>query len=378
MKIIKSVLLLLVAALFLCGSLNPASGDPSKKIVVFKQDISEDQMKAVVEGKGAQIVKRLHLINAMAIKLPEQAVEKVLQALKADASVLRIDDDLIIEALRGKPQPPTPTQPPQTVPWGISKIQAPQAWAYNSGSGVKVAIMDTGIDLSHPDLASNIAGGINEINPLLNADDDNGHGTHVAGIVAALNNDIGVVGVAPQASLYAVKVLNKKGSGFLSDIIDGISWCISNRILVINMSFGSKSGNQSFSDAIAGAYDAGIAMVAAAGNDGGPVLYPAKYPQVIAVSATDSSNTIASWSNKGSEVEVAAPGVNINSTYPGGQYKSLSGTSMACPHVAGTVALIIGSGKAVNFSATADDLGQPGKDDLYGYGLVNALKAVSN
>jgi len=231
-----------------------------------------------------------------------------------------------------------------------------------------------------------MAGGYNAISPSRNADDDNGHGTHVAGIIAALDNTVGVLGVAPQASLLAVKVLNRRGSGYLSDIIEGIQWSVNNGADVINMSLGTTSNVQSFHDAITAAYNAGVVVVAAAGNSGSrdnTVEYPAKYPEVIAVSATGTNNVIASFSSRGTEVELAAPGMNVPSTYMGGGLKTLSGTSMASPHVAGVAALIIASG--VNgvenvrdrLHQTADDLGAGGKDNLYGYGLVDAEEAAT-
>ena len=156
-------------------------------------------------------------------------------------------------------------------------------------------------------MKNNIKGGYNAINPLKSANDDNGHGTHVAGIIAAENNSVGVIGAGPQIDLYAVKVLSRNGSGYLSDVIEGIDWAIANGIQVINMSLGTTGNVQSFHDAIARANEAGIVQVAAAGNDGLAVNYPAAYSEVIAVSATDSSDIITSWSSRGAEVDLSAP-----------------------------------------------------------------------
>ena len=209
---------------------------------------------------------------------------------------------------------------------------------------LKLAVVDTGIDLDHPDLAVNIKGGVNTIQTWQSADDDNGHGTHVAGIVAALNNAIGVVGVGPDIDLYAVKVLNRRGSGYVSDIIEGLDWVISNNIDVVNMSLGTSSDVQAFHDAVIVAKNAGIVIVAAAGNSGpsnNSVIYPAKYSEVVAVSATNSTDGQPSWSSRGPEVDLAAPGESIYSTYRGGGYRTLSGTSMATPHVAGAAALVL-------------------------------------
>ena len=255
---------------------------------------------------------------------------------------------------------------------------------------MSVAVIDTGRP-NAPDLAANIKGG-NYVTPGASPQDDNGHGTHVAGIIAAVDNTLGVIGVAPRASLYAVKVLDDAGVGSYSDVISGLQWAVSNGMQVVNMSFGGPD-YAPLRAAITAASNAGIVLVAAAGNSGpgaNTVGYPAKYPEVIAVAATDSANTVASFSSRGPEVELAAPGVSILSTYFGVSYATLSGTSMASPHVAGAAALVIGSGiKDTNgdglvndevraiLDGTAHDLGAAGRDTAYGYGLVDALAAVS-
>lgn len=378
----------------------PDSSNPntaSRKIVVFQNWVNDAAYDEILQRTGAVKIKNLRLVNA-AVVLAGPASEK---ALRQRAEVLRVDADEVVYT-QAKRQPALP--PAEGLPWGVDRIDADLVWdqnrdlvvdsGANAGGGVKIAVLDTGIDLDHPDLQANIKGGINTINPLKSPDDDNGHGTHVAGIIAAVDNQVGVLGVAPQAWLYAVKVLNKQGSGFVSDIIEGLQWAISEGVDVINMSFGTSSDVQSLHEAIAAAYNKGIVLVAAAGNSGpgeNTVLYPAKYPEVIAVSATDSSDTVASWSSRGPEVEVAAPGVNVFSTYKGGSYKTLSGTSMASPHVAGTAALVIASGRADSnadgittpeevregLRATADDLGFSGWDSQYGYGLVDAQQAAT-
>jgi subtilisin len=367
-----------------------ASGQ-ARKIVVFRPGINQAAQEKLVAPTGAVKVKSLAVINA-AVVMVSPAGE---QALKTAPGVLRVEDDAIATAL-GKPSKPSPS-PSEALPWGVDRIDADRVWdtdrnlvvdsGANAGAGVKVAVIDTGIDLTHPDLQANILRGYNAINPLASANDDNGHGTHVAGIIAGIDNAIGVLGVAPKASLFAVKVLNKKGSGFYSDIIEGIEWSMSNGAQVINMSLGGSVDSQSLHDVIIQANRQGIVIVAAAGNSGpgdNTVDYPGKYSEVIAVSATGSSNAIASFSSRGAEVELAAPGVGIFSTYKGGTYGTLSGTSMATPHVAGAVALVIASGRASSPDAvrtllrqTADDLGSSGKDNLYGYGLLDAEQAAT-
>ncbi|MDI6892154.1 MAG: S8 family serine peptidase [Actinomycetota bacterium] len=262
-----------------------------------------------------------------------------------------------------------------------------------------MAIIDTGIDYTHPDLNDNYKGGIDYVSDDLDPKDDNGHGTHCAGIVAAEDNTEGVVGVAPEASLYAVKVLDRFGSGWLSDVIAGIDWSVGNDMDVASMSLGTSTYSASLKTACDNAYNAGLVLVAAAGNsgDGNPATaeysYPAAYDSVIAVGATDSTDVAPSWSNSGPYLELAAPGVSIYSTLPtyrvtltrtyGYNYGTLSGTSMACPHVTGTAALVIASDPTLTnvdvrsrLQTTADDLGPAGWDSVYGYGLVDADEAA--
>ena len=363
-------------------------GEPMiRKIIVYKNQINDDK---IAKHNGVKI-KHLKLINADAAFL----TPTVVKALEQDSDILRVEDDVIVDALNKRitlERKGSPAQPAQALPWGIDRIDADLAWGTTAGDPVKVAVIDTGIELSHPDLINNIKGGYNAIISSKSANDDNGHGTHVAGIIAAENNSIGVIGAGPQIDLYAVKALDRRGSGYLSDIIEGIDWAIVNEIQVINMSLGTTSNIQSFHDAITKANAAGIVQVAAAGNDGLVVNYPAAYPEVISVSATDKSDTITSWSSRGPEVDLAAPGLSIYSTYKGQTYKTLSGTSMAAPHVAGTAALVLAqiakcdtdsSGSCSpaevqnRLQATAEDLGIAGPDGLYGYGLVDAYAAVT-
>lgn len=388
-----AVLLILALSLNLAGTVLAVAPDSTpnagRKIVVFQADVTgQAAHDQIVASAGAQKIKDLPLINATVV----MAAPANENALRRHAGVLRVDDDGIVTTQdkpveTGKPAGGSASQPNETLPWGVDRIDAEKVWTVYTWTGAKVAVLDTGIDLDHPDLAANVKGGINTVNSMKTPDDDNGHGSHVAGIIAGVDNSIGVIGVAPEASLYAVKVLNRQGWGYISDIIDGLDWSIKNGIQVVNMSFGSSSDNASFHNAITAAAEAGIVLVAAAGNSGpgdNTVDYPGAYPEVIAVAATDSSDGIASFSSRGPQVDLAAPGVGINSTYKNGGYRSLSGTSMASPHVAGAAALVIGSGRASGNAAvravleqTADDLGAPGLDSLYGHGLVDAEQAVT-
>ncbi|MBI2906726.1 MAG: S8 family peptidase [Chloroflexi bacterium] len=363
-----------IAGLLLAGAVASLGADtPSRKIVVFKEfETDEVEHEDIIARAGATKIKHLRLINGAVVLAGRGSHDR----LARHGSVRRVEDDVEAQAL-GKL---LASQPAEQLPWGVNRIDAELAWATNTGAGIKVAVVDTGIDLSHPDLAANIKGGVNTINPSRSAKDDNGHGSHVAGTIAAVDNSIGVVGVAPKASLYAVKVLGSSGSGWVSDIIEGIQWSVQNGMQVVNMSLGTSSDVVAFHDALTAAYNAGILLVAAAGNSGPgdfTVNYPAKYAEVIAVSATTSSDAIASYSSRGPEVELAAPGTSVYSTYRGGRYATLSGTSMATPHVSGAAALALARGLSRDearaaLQATADDLGSAGRDNLFGYGLVDA------
>lgn len=234
------------------------------------------------------------------------------------------------------------------ITWGINRIHAPAAWDVTEGAGVKVAVIDTGIDLSHPDLVGKVDGGYSAITKTerpQDYQDDNGHGTHVSGTIAAIRDNKGVVGVAPRARLYAVKVLDSEGSGNLSDVIDGIIWAAKNGMQVVNMSLGAPIDSDAMHRAVRYAKGSGVVIVAAAGNSsGGPVGYPGAYPETIAVSASNEDEALSSFSSVGPQVKFIAPGEDIVSDRLGGDTISMSGTSMASPHVAGLAALAVSQG----------------------------------
>jgi subtilisin family serine protease len=339
-------------------------------------------------NQHGQVHQTFHIIPAVVATLPEPAIRALsknpnIKYIQKDHYRLRVGPPVDVKA------GPSPLS--ETLPWGVDRIDADLAWSTTKGTGVKVAIMDTGIDMDHPDLEANIKGGINTIAPSgkykdpNDFDDDHGHGSHCAGIVAAIDNEIGVIGVAPEAWLYGVKVLSGSGFGYDSDIIEGIQWCVDNDIQVISCSFGGYEDDQASRDAYQAAWDAGVLIVAAAGNEGyeDPDLWPAGYPTVMAISAMDSNDEIPYWSNYGDEIELAAPGVSIYSCYKKGKYTTMSGTSMACPHVSGTAALVWAANPGYSNSqvrnrlnSTAEDLGAAGWDPYYGYGLVDAEAAI--
>ncbi len=256
--------------------------------------------------------------------------------------------------------------------------------------GVKVGIVDTGIDANHEDLsgklvdcgrASTLFGTVRNGN----CADDNDHGTHVSGTIAAkANNGVGVAGVSFNSPLSMCKALNAVGSGSTAGVANCITWLVQRGSKVISMSLGGGASS-TLQTAVRNASNAGALIIAAAGNDGDATLnYPAAYPEVVSVAATDNRDARASFSNANSDVEIAAPGVNILSTKRGGGYVSFSGTSMATPHVAGVAALIWFRTPAFTaaqvrskLDASVDDKGAAGRDPSFGFGRVNLVKALT-
>lgn len=229
------------------------------------------------------------------------------------------------------------------IPWGVQEIKAPSAWSMTTGHRVKVGVIDTGVDFSHPDLKHSLGRGINLLSRGSLPHDDNGHGTHIAGTIAAANQMHGMIGVAPRATVYPVKAFDHNGSAFVSDIVLGIDWCVRNKMDIVNMSFGMKTRSKSLLTAVTNAYNAGVIIVASSGNDGKrkAIDYPARYPQTIAVGATNRLRRIAPFSNRGIYIDVYAPGDKILSSWLRGKYHEMSGTSMATSHVSGAIALLL-------------------------------------
>ena len=371
LSVVLVVLLILSSVLSgLAFSAGNSSNEKIKVLIAFDQQPGPSE-EALVRAFGGTINYTYTLVPAIAASIPEAA----LQGLSRNPKVLLIEPDVTVYAI-GELEDS----------WGVQQIGAAPAVhnSGNTGANVKVAVIDSGIDYNHRDLKDNYVRGYDFVNKDNDPMDDNGHGTHVAGTIAAAWDGSGVVGVAPDAKIYALKVLNASGSGYFSDIIAALQWCVDNGIQVTNNSYGSSGDpGATTKAAFDNAYAKGIIHIAAAGNNGtvpgkgDNVGYPARYASVVAVAATDRSNNRASFSSTGPDVELAAPGVGIKSTVPGGGYASYSGTSMASPHVAGAAALVIKSGITAPDSirailqSNALDLGKSGHDPLYGFGLVD-------
>lgn len=270
--------------------------------------------------------------------------------------------------------------------WNMPAINMEQAWDISKGSdAVTIAVVDTGLDLHHPEFTDKVVDGYNVLNPGALPQDDNGHGTHVAGIIAArTNNGRGVAGVTWNNKIMPIKGIGSDGSGSSFDIAKGIMWATDHGARVINMSVGNYQPSSVLHDAIKYAFSKDVVMVAASGNDhSSQPSFPASYPEVVSVAAVDQNGNQAPFSNFGSSIDVAAPGVDIPSTYLTGEYAALSGTSMACPHVTGLVGLIrslnpsLSNGEVMKIMRkTARDAGPAGWDHDYGYGIIDVASAL--
>ena len=274
--------------------------------------------------------------------------------------------------------------------WALAKIEAEAAWKFSTGRDVVIAVIDSGVDLDHPELAARVVEGYDFVNEDSEADDDYGHGTLVAGVAAATaHNDRGIAGLAWNAQILPVKVLDSQGQGVSSNLTCALYWAADNGADVINVSiisFGPSFGMQS---AINYAANEGVLVFSASGNlfeQGNPVTYPAAHDNVIAVGATDKEDAHAWFSSAGTFVDISAPGVSIVSTFPPShdEYRSVNGTSLATPHVVGLSALILSAAPGLSSEGvervilqSAVDLGDTGKDDKFGHGRINASAAMS-
>lgn len=337
--------------------------DRQSKHITIDRELDEGQGVVVtLTKKGYSLVKR---------ELPEVQVEE-------DKRIQLINSQMTVSTTASLSEAASAAKIPQQVPWGVAAVGATQAQQYTKGKGITVCVIDTGIQTTHPDLKGQVIGGRNfvagadgKIKPK-KFQDDNGHGTHVAGTIAALDNKIGVVGIAPKAKLLSLKVLDSQGSGFISDLADAIRYCAKSKARIASMSIGTLVDSPLLREAVYEASRAGLIMVAASGNMGGIVDFPAAYPEVLAVSAVDEELKFADFSNRGPEIDYTAPGVNILSTTIFNSYAYYSGTSMATPHVAGVIALALSAKKT---QLATQDLGL--SPDEQGLGLVDALKTVT-
>lgn len=378
---------------------------PDQLLVKFRLSASPQSVTSLHEQSGGTVVSSVTRLNVQVVRLrPGTAAAAALAAYRASPLVEFAEQDAYAYASA------VPNDPSYASQWHYPQINLPAAWNVTTGSPVIVAVLDTGDRTDHPDRGNFVQGFDYAANPDDSSPTDPGcgsdpteqsHGTHVAGTIAALtNNGVGVAGVnwagASGTRIMAVRVLDGCGSGLYSDLASGITYAADHGARVINMSLGGSPDSVTVDNAISYARGLGVTIVAAAGNSGctppSTVLYPARNPNVIAVSATTNTNALATYSSCGPEVDVAAPGGSssagvLSTTWSpsgGHVYASFQGTSMATPHVSGVAALIIAAGTATTPAAiqsrlesTATDLGAVGKDSEFGSGLINASAAVS-
>jgi subtilisin len=356
--------------------------EAERYIVFFEKDLNTE----AIEALGGKVIEDFPMIQAASVEIGPN----LLPALERLPFFQKIVKEKMVKAQ---------AQPAQGTPWqherSFLNLKAKQPSTL-AGKGVKVAVIDSGVDMDHPDLV--VKGGKCVLDLSIDPkacknsyddDDKDGHGTHVAGIIGALDNGIGTIGVAPGAEIYAVKALDSAGIGSTTTMMAGIEWAIKNKMDIINLSLSAPDIDYGIKAMIDKAHGSGIVVVAAAGNvgladgSGDNVEFPAKLANVIAVSATNRSNQRIAFSSTGPEVDFAAPGDAIYSTLPGGGYGYMSGTSMAAPHVTGMIALYMEKYPSASASYirsllewNARDLGAEGKDRIYGEGLVQVDAAV--
>jgi len=415
-----------VAGIILCAPqafavARTEQGIENRIIVAFKLGTPAAEQRQIAAANGLAVVDEIPSLAVLLVSAPAGLSAQSRTRLAANPKILRADADFWQKWIESAPASvhaaPFAVEPAvaamkalakqartmipaamakkagEEIPWGITRVNAPAAWSSNQGAGVKVAVIDTGIDANHPDLK--VSGGMNAIDKDASWNDDHSHGSHCAGTIAAAMNDKMVVGVAPKAELYAVKVLTKEGGGDMFGIMKGIMWTSQNGMQVASMSLGAAQAMPLIQYALQMAVNSGVTFVAAAGNDGKAVNWPGAYPETIAVSALcptgvtnaklcpNTNEGISTFSSRGPEIAFIAPGVLVPSTVPlwadASGIKAYSGTSMACPHVSGLAALAIAKGAktpaAVRAALTAAATKLNGlSGDEQGAGLIDAAK----
>ncbi len=406
--------LLAVGLILLFNAAGPVQGAPQpasdfgadfvsgELIVGFKQTNLLRSFALPNGVRAAANAPSLDALNAMLVDVPAgQEAAYRSQLLQSD-SVLFVEPNYIVRPADTIPNDPL-WQPSDSFPlgqWDMQRIGAPAAWDVTQGSyGVVLAVLDSGIDANHPEFAGRLLPGYDFVQHDATPQDQCGHGTHVAGTAAATgNNAEGLAGLDWNARILPVRVLGPDCSGDIAGVVEGLVWAVDAMGAdVINMSFGTSSPSRLLEYGTYYAYERGAALIGAAGNTGGAIINPAKYPWVLAVGASDRSDTRASFSSRGSQLDLMAPGVSILSTTPyagsfyyqrtenlKNRYGILSGTSMAAPHVAGAAALLAGQPgySAPNqiyaaLTSTAEDLGAPGFDSDTGNGLLRVDQALT-
>jgi thermitase len=383
----KNLVFLFLAFIFILASQSSEAQNqrfvPDRILLKLKKEPSENAFQEILKLHGAQSLGTTPKLKIKILKVPAEKLESTILKLQKNSDVEFAEKDWMAEpSLFVSPNDPYYTAGYE---WHLNKINAVNAWSLSTGStAIPIAIVDTGVDLKHPDLASKIIQGYNIYANTSNPSDDLGHGTAVAGTAAALsNNSLGVASISWKSPLMPLKISDPTGYATYSNMAKGIIYAVDHGVRVINISFGGRTASSTLQNAVNYAWQKNAIVVAAAGNDSSTVSYPAACKNTVAVSATLSNDSFASFSNYGSAIAVSAPGKGIYTTMKGGGYGSWYGTSFSSPIVAGVAALILSlnpqltSAQVVDIlKKTSDDLGSTGYDVYFGYGRVNAYRAL--
>ena len=353
-------------------------------LVKFKSTTSKVSADNVHAQNKAKVKRTIPGIGVQETELAGTTVGEAIRSYRSRPEVEYVEPNFVAQRFF------TPNDSLYAKQWHLTKVHADAAWDVSQGGYGPVAVIDTGVDGSHPDMNGYVKQGYNFVNNSTDAKDDNGHGTHVAGIISGqTNNGSGIASIGFKGSILPVKVLDKDGSGSYGSVASGIVYATDQGAKIINLSLGGSSYSQTLSDAVNYALKKGVIVVAAAGNNGNSAsVYPADLPGVVAVSATASDDSLASFSSYGKSVYIGAPGVNIISTFTSGGYATMSGTSMAAPTVSGLLGLALSRSQVPSSTLltylrqSADKVGPyaydaNGWNQYYGYGRINAGKLMS-
>ena len=375
---------LLLLTLFFGLVASGLAGDfvPGRVLVRPANGVDEGAVQVSLRSAGAREIGRVPQIGVRILQVPEKAEARVIAALSNNPNIEFAEPDYIANVIL------TPNDPFYAAyQWHLPKVGAPVAWDSTTGSSaVTVAVVDSGVQANHPDLVGRVLAGYDFVNNDADPSDDNGHGTAVAGVAAAKGNDgIGTAGAAWSVAILPVKTMNSTGSGSYSAIANGITYSADRGAKIINLSLGGTSSSSTLQSAVSYAWNKGSVLIAAAGNNGtSTTVYPAAYPNVVAVSATTSADTLASFSSYGSFVDLSAPGQDITTTWINSSYVTISGTSFSSPLTAGVAALALSRNPGLSnaqlsslLTSNTDDLGAVGYDTFFGSGRLNAAKVVA-
>ena len=386
-KFVLAFFIIFLAPLFL-GGLNPSwSNDDNEKyigdelLIQHKVGVTNKRVAEIVGAAGGSIISEISQIRVKQIKVPAHALEKAKEALSRNPNINFVENNFLAEGVV------TPNDSYYTSQWHLPKISAPQGWDISTGcTSVAVAIIDSGVDPAHPDLSNKLLPGFNFLNDNADTHDVLGHGTAVAGSAAAIgNNSLGVSGVSWTNPIMPLVVLNSSNYASYYDIAQAITYAADKGAKIMNISIAGSSSSSTLQNAVNYAWNKGAVIFAAAANySTSRPYYPAACTNVVAVSATTSSDTLASFSNYGDWIDIAAPGVSILTTKNGGSYSSWSGTSFSSPIAAGLGALIMSANSTLTnaqvveiLKRNADDLGAQGFDPYFGYGRINVYRSLA-